>query len=132
MKENKLDQITGDTRATDLDPEGIEIGLGMDEMPESSPATSSSTGPQINLERMIDQDAAPYGTPAVLCAGFRPEEVAQVRALLDMAGGQEIKVVPCNDRELRLSVSKALLVPEPDWEKPKPEEVDEDGVVTSR
>lgn len=81
---------------------------------------------QIAMERLgVGAGGDPVGEPAVLCAGFRYEEVVQVRALLDSVGGHGIKVIPCPERVLRLSVEKALAVEEPEWDKPFQEQQQE-------
>ena len=45
----------------------------------------------------------------------------QVRAILDAAGGREVKVIPCDDAMLYEPMSRAVSLPEPDWEQPRPE-----------
>ena len=43
-----------------------------------------------------------------------------VRALLDAAGGQEVRVLPCAGAALHGSLAQALAVHEPDWASPRP------------
>ncbi|KAK9841906.1 hypothetical protein WJX84_002200 [Apatococcus fuscideae] len=64
---------------------------------------------------------AVYGPEAVLLAGFRSEEIAMVRIILDSYGGQAVKVVPCTPALLHAPVSKALVAPEPNWNQPAPQ-----------
>ncbi len=47
--------------------------------------------------------------------------VLQVRAILDAAGGREVKVIPCDDAMLYEPLSRAVSLPEPNWEQPRPE-----------
>ena len=47
--------------------------------------------------------------------------VPQVRAILDAAGGREVKVIPCDDAMLYEPLSRAVSLPEPNWEQPRPE-----------
>ena len=46
--------------------------------------------------------------------------VAQVRALLDSAGGHDVRVLPCRGDALHGSLAQALAAPEPDWAAPRP------------
>lgn len=71
------------TESTTADPEGFDLGLdGL-----------SSLDPSLPLDvRMQLVDKNVYGPEGVVLAGFRAEEVAVARALLDSAGGQAIKV----------------------------------------
>ncbi len=46
---------------------------------------------------------------------------AQVRALLDAAGGQEVRVLPCRGEALYGRLADALAAGEPDWAAPRPE-----------
>ena len=47
--------------------------------------------------------------------------VLQVRAILDAAGGREVKVIPCDDGMLYEPMSRAVSLAEPDWEQPRAE-----------
>eukprot|EP00884_Botryococcus_braunii_P004215 jgi/Botrbrau1/13795/Bobra.0056s0045.2 len=62
-----------------------------------------------------------WALQAVVLAGFRVEELAMVRVILDTAGGYDIKVIPCTEELLHTSVEKVLRLPEPQWELPRPE-----------
>ena len=43
-----------------------------------------------------------------------------VRLLLDAAGGQEVRVLPCAGAALHGSLGAALAAAEPDWASPRP------------
>ncbi len=43
-----------------------------------------------------------------------------MRAILDMAGGQDVKVIPCKDDMLYERISLVLGLPEPDWDAARP------------
>jgi len=72
------------TASNTQDPEGFDMGLdGL-----------SSLDPDLPLDvkmRLVDKNI--YGPESVVLAGFRAEEAAIARALLDSAGGQSIKVI---------------------------------------
>jgi hypothetical protein len=61
---------------------------------------------------------------AVLAAGFRIEEYAMIRAILDSLNAPHIKVIICDDQILHLPQRDAVAAPEPAWEAPR---VDESG-----
>jgi hypothetical protein len=44
----------------------------------------------------------------------------QVRAILDQAGGHDIKVIPCVEAMLHKPVEEILQTPEINWEDPRP------------
>ena len=62
-----------------------------------------------------------FGPPVALLAGFRLEELAVVRMVIDAAGGQSIKVVPVTNDMLQMKVSEAVHTAEPEWERPRPD-----------
>ena len=55
-------------------------------------------------------------------AGFRGDEYAMTRALLDYAGGQEIRVLPCTQDMLQGTVGQAIHSEEVDWTLPPPKD----------
>lgn len=61
-----------------------------------------------------------HATQAVVMAGFRAEEYAMARHLLDAMGAHTVKVLPCTEAMLHGSLGEALAVPEVDWEQPRP------------
>jgi hypothetical protein len=50
------------------------------------------------------------------------EFLPQVRAILDSAGGHDVKVIPANEEMLFQKMSTAIHLPEPAWDKPRPED----------
>ena len=64
----------------------------------------------------------PGSAQGVLLAGFRLEEYAIVRAMLDQVGAAHVKVVPCSQRLLYATQAEALAEPEPNWEGARQEE----------
>lgn len=57
----------------------------------------------------------PYGPDALVMAGFRAEEYAMARALLDAAGARDVKVLPATAEMLHGTVGAAVAEPEVDW-----------------
>lgn len=73
-------------------------------------------------------DKAVYGPEAVVLAGFRPDELGVVRAVLDAAGGSAIKVLPATSAAmLQASVDEIVWSPERDWSTP----ADDGGMSTA-
>lgn len=58
----------------------------------------------------------------MVMAGFRIEELPVARSIVDAAGGQEVKVVPLKEEMLHKRVEEIVEIPEPDWEKPRPDD----------
>jgi hypothetical protein len=56
---------------------------------------------------------------ALLAAGFRIEEYAMMRALLDHLGAKHVKVIICNEKILFSPQSVALQEREIDWQSPR-------------
>ncbi|KAK9842709.1 hypothetical protein WJX74_001032 [Apatococcus lobatus] len=98
--------------ADDIDPEADSFKL------EDLFSPREGT-PQEIIDAYYNKDV--YGLEAVLMAGFRPEEVAMARVVLDTYGGEAVKVAPCSPAMLHGPVSAALEVIEPDWTQPAPE-----------
>ncbi|CAL5227845.1 g10877 [Coccomyxa viridis] len=98
--------------ADDIDPEGKELTL-------EDLMTAQGGIPASLRSELLSDDV--WGPPAVVLAGFRAEEPAMVRAILDAAGGREVKVIPCDDAMLYEPLSRAVSLPEPNWEQPRPE-----------
>ena len=66
-----------------------------------------------------DEDDLARPKSVVLC-GFRPEECAQFRMLLDEIGGAGYKVLPANRGEsMHGTVLEAVEAVEVDWERPR-------------
>ncbi|GAB5355012.1 hypothetical protein AAMO2058_000169200 [Amorphochlora amoebiformis] len=105
--EYKPDDLTEFVTATakDTDPFGFDFGqdLNQDKDPDSR---FKETG--------NPEDSVAYGPEAVLLAGFKVDEIAMVRILLDKAGGQAVKVVPLTEPMLDGSLEAGLEVEEPD------------------
>ena len=57
----------------------------------------------------------------MLLAGFKAEESAIIRCILDTAGSAAVKVIPCTSDMLYLSVQHGLNEPEVDWSQPRPD-----------
>ncbi|CAL8462278.1 g1809 [Coccomyxa elongata] len=95
----------------DLDPEGRELSL------EDFYSVKEGT-PQSLAQELYSDDV--YGPSAVVLAGFRAEELAMVRAILDSAGGHAVKVIPVKEELLYERMSTAIHLPEPDWGKARP------------
>lgn len=53
-------------------------------------------------------------------AGFRAEEYAMARAILDSVGASAVKVLPATDEMLAGPVSAAVRADELDWSAPRP------------
>jgi hypothetical protein len=53
-------------------------------------------------------------------AGFRAEEYAMARALLDSLGADRVKVLPATQSMLAGPVGAAVREPEADWSAPRP------------
>ncbi|BDA46139.1 hypothetical protein COCOBI_08-2310 [Coccomyxa sp. Obi] len=105
------DEEPTDFEPDDLDPEGRELNL------EDFYSVKEGT-PQSLVQELYSNNV--YGPPAVVLAGFRAEELAMVRAILDSAGGQAVKVIPVKEELLYEKMSTAIHLPEPDWEKARP------------
>lgn len=45
-----------------------------------------------------------------------------MRYIVDAAGGQEVKVVPVREEMLHAYVEDVVEVPEPEWNKPRPDD----------
>lgn len=56
-----------------------------------------------------------------MLAGFKAEECAIIRCILDSAGSALVKVIPCTSDMLYLSVKTGMNEPEVDWSQPRPE-----------
>ncbi|EIE24175.1 hypothetical protein COCSUDRAFT_41460 [Coccomyxa subellipsoidea C-169] len=95
-----------------LDPEGRELRL------EDFYTVKEGT-PESLVYELYSDDV--YGPPAVVLAGFRAEEFAMVRAILDSAGGHAVKVIPVKDELLYEKMSTAIHLPEPDWGAARPQ-----------
>ena len=68
----------------------------------------------------LDRADILFEPKAVALCGFRPEECAQFRLLLDELGGREYKVLACNRAEIMHgTVREAISAPEVDWERPR-------------
>ncbi|CAG9465665.1 unnamed protein product [Pedinophyceae sp. YPF-701] len=101
--------------ADDLDPEGLVLSP-IDDEEQAVDVAGMDVGFGGSLGPAPPSDLAEE--PCMLCAGFRPAEVAQVRHLLDRIGAQTVRVVPASDSVLRMSVREAIGVPEPRWNEP--------------
>ncbi|GAX77278.1 hypothetical protein CEUSTIGMA_g4724.t1 [Chlamydomonas eustigma] len=112
MSMDEIEQQKGATEASEVDPEGFNLDFD----------DASSVSEELPLDvrlRLLDKQV--YGPEAAVFAGFRPEEVAMARAILDSAGGNEIKVLMCTDEMLVGSVEAALWEEEVDWSQPRPQ-----------
>ena len=68
------------------------------------------------------RDAQYFGPPCLVLAGFRLEELPVVRNIIDKIASPDVKVIPVTGSEvLHMAVEHVLSMPEPDWEKPRPE-----------
>eukprot|EP00803_Ostreobium_quekettii_P004033 evm.model.scf_665.5 EVM.evm.TU.scf_665.5 scf_665:38896-43254(-) len=94
------------------DPEGFDLTL----------ENLAKLRPDVN-ENILKalQNQKVFGPPVALLAGFKVEELPVVRVLLDSAGGHAVKVVPVKADMMAMHVRDAVHLPEPDWEKPRPE-----------
>ena len=90
-------------------------GLNLNELGEGSASSSSRSGSDFDAssEDMLSDPKA-----VVLC-GFRPEECAQFRMLLDELGGRHYKVLPCTSEGMRGTVGNMIFSEEVDWEQPR-------------
>ncbi|KAG1660240.1 hypothetical protein FOA52_007637 [Chlamydomonas sp. UWO 241] len=95
-----------------LDPEGFNLDF------DEAGGVGEDTPYGLQMQLL---DKSVYGPEAVVLAGFGPDEVAMTRVLLDQAGGQSIKVLPCTDETLHGSVDEAIWTREIDWEQPRPD-----------
>ena len=59
---------------------------------------------------------------AMIAAGFRLEEYAVMRYLMDGVGAAHVKLLIADDSMLQKPLDEALAQPEIDWEKPRAEE----------
>ncbi|KAK9818233.1 hypothetical protein WJX72_009160 [[Myrmecia] bisecta] len=112
IDEDELDAQTT-YNADDIDPEGEQGKL--EDLYQPQEGT-----PQFLLDELYNADV--WGPEAVLLAGFRAEEIVMVRVILDSAGGEAVKVVPCMGPMLYETVEVALQSPEPEWNEPRPEQ----------
>lgn len=62
----------------------------------------------------------PPGPQALVMAGFRAEEYAMARALLDAVGADSVKVLPATNEMLNGPVEAAIHEQEVDWGAPRP------------
>ena len=122
LSEEEIREQMDLTASSTQDPEGFDLGLdGL-----------SSLDPDVELPldvkmRLVDKNI--YGPESVVLAGFRAEEAAIARALLDSAGGQSIKVLPCTNEMLYGSVDEAVWASESDWGSPRPQSWDQGGAA---
>ena len=58
---------------------------------------------------------------ALVLAGFKTEESAMIRGVLDLANAHRLKLLPCTRDMLYLSLNQALAEPEIDWATQRPE-----------
>ena len=70
--------------------------------------------------RRVEEALEAYGPEALVMAGFRAEEYAMTRALLDALGGAAIKVLPATEEMLAGTVGEAVRADEIDWALPRP------------
>ena len=54
-------------------------------------------------------------------ASAGPFPLLQVRAILDYAGGHDVKVIPCKEDMLFERMDVIIRLPEPDWASARPE-----------
>lgn len=80
----------------------------------SSGASSSGGAPGLFEKGDLEEP------DAVLVVGFRHEECARIRVLLDELGGRAYKVIPCAGTALDEPLVTALRAPEIDWAAPCP------------
>ena len=95
------------------DPDGFDLTL--ENLAKLRPDIDSKVLEALQKQRV-------FGPPVALLAGFRIEELAIVRVLLDSAGGQVVKVIPVSSEMMTLPVRDVVDLPEPEWDKPRPED----------
>ena len=54
-------------------------------------------------------------------AGFKVEEGAMIRCVLDAAGFDAVKVLPCTPDMLYMTLEHGVNEPEADWSQPRPD-----------
>lgn len=59
---------------------------------------------------------------AMIAAGFRLEEYAVMRYLMDNVGASNVKLLIADENMLHTPLDAALASPEIDWESPRPED----------
>eukprot|EP00747_Dinoflagellata_sp_TGD_P160742 gnl/TRDRNA2_/TRDRNA2_178013_c0_seq1.p1 gnl/TRDRNA2_/TRDRNA2_178013_c0~~gnl/TRDRNA2_/TRDRNA2_178013_c0_seq1.p1 ORF type:complete len:808 (-),score=-4.39 gnl/TRDRNA2_/TRDRNA2_178013_c0_seq1:668-3091(-) len=90
-----------------LDPKGMEL-IQKEEHIYSRGTTASSS-------------CNSSGEPAVLCIGFKPDEIVHIRVSLDAIAGYMIKVIPCAEEKLKLKLKEVLKENETNWNNPPQE-----------
>lgn len=83
-------------------------------------AESVSIAPCSGCESSADS-AKSCTTQAIIAAGFRLEEYAMLRYLLDGIDASHVKVLVADEQLLYSTLDDALATPEINWEEPRPE-----------
>merc|ERR1712187_996904 len=83
----------------------------MGELPKSLIENTNNVKTNFQTSDLIE-------TPVIICAGFYREEIFQIRVVLDTVGSKKVRIVPCTETMLWMSVALVKLIPEPQWNYP--------------